>query len=145
MTGPRERRATVPAAGSDGGDDPVLGEDGTLVGGSPPSRIGELVRALAGRRRWGERLEGAVVFRRWSDLVGPELAGRCEPVRLAGGVLTIRAESSAWATEVRYLAGTLTDRAGEVLRPGLVRQVRVVVGPLQGTTPTSPDGGERRT
>lgn len=143
MTGPRERRVTVPAAGSDD-DDPVLGEDGTLVGGSPPSRIGELVRALAGRRRWGERLEGAVVFRRWSDLVGPQLAGRCEPVRLAGGVLTIRAESSAWATEVRYLAGTLTDRAAEVLRPGLVRQVRVVVGPLQGT-PACPDGGERRT
>ncbi|HEX2026426.1 MAG TPA: DUF721 domain-containing protein [Nitriliruptorales bacterium] len=127
----------------DHGDDEVLGEDGVVAGGSPPRRIGELVRALAGRRRWEERLEGAVVFRRWHELVGPELAMRCEPVRLAGGVLTIRAESSAWATEVRYLAGALTDRAAEVLRPGLVQRVRVVVGPLQAT-PAPTERGERR-
>ncbi|MGH3443346.1 MAG: DciA family protein [Nitriliruptorales bacterium] len=109
-------------------------EDDTLRTAGSPRALGELLEALAERRRWGARLEAAGIFSSWDEIVGPDFARRCEPVRLAGGVLVVRAESQAWATQIGYLEGEIRRRADEALRPGLVRQVKVTVGPLQGTT-----------
>lgn len=120
-------------------DEPV--EDGELVHTDEdtlevrrsPSLLGDAVSDVVGRRRWGDRLEGAAIFRVWEDVVGDDLARRCEPVKLVGGRLVVRAENPAWATEVRYLTTTIIERADEVLRPGLVQQVDVVVGDLRGS------------
>lgn len=109
-------------------------EDETLRTTGTPRSLGELLGAMAKRRRWGARLEAAGIFATWEKIVGRDLARRCEPVRLAGGVLVVRAESQAWATQVGYLEGEIRRRADESLRPGLVRQLKVTVGPLQGTT-----------
>lgn len=119
-------------------DDPI--EDGELVHTDEdtlevrrsPSLLGDALSDVVGRRRWSDRLEGAGIFRVWEDVVGTDLAQRCEPVKLVGGRLVVRAENPAWATEVRYLTTTIIERADEVLRPGLVQQVDVVVGDLRG-------------
>ena len=120
----------------------VRDEEDTLRRKRGPAPVAAVLGDLARQRRWGRRLEGAAVFGRWEQLVGPELARRCEPVRLVGGVLVIRAESQAWATEVSYLTGQLTERAEEVLGADLVREVRIVVGPLGRGPGSSTDGGE---
>ncbi len=118
-------------------DDPdeqdlVATDEDTLEVRRAPSALGETLRELIVRRGWRDRLEGAGIFRVWETIVGPELAQRCEPVRLVGGRLVVRAENAAWATQVRYLTATITERADEVLRPGLVRRVDVIVGELRG-------------
>lgn len=118
----------------------VRDEDDTLRPVRGPSPIGDLVGGLASKRGWGSRLEGARIFAAWPDLVGEEVARRCEPVRLAGGVLVVRAESSAWATQLTYLTATIVRRADEVLRPGLVREVRIVIAGAE----RSPERGSRR-
>ena len=58
--------------------------------------------------------------------------GWAEPVRLHGGVLVLRVDSPAWATQVRYLTGGLAKRANEVLGEGSVQRITLVTGPLQG-------------
>lgn len=128
--------------GPDGEEVWVRDGDDTLRRKRGPSPVAAVLGDLARKRRWGRRLEGAAVFGRWEQLVGPELAQRCEPVRLVGGVLVIRAESQAWATQVGYLTGQLTERAEEVLGADLVREVRIVVGPLRETGGSSTDAGE---
>ena len=40
----------------------------------------------------------------WSTLVGPEIAEHCEYVSFSGGALTVRASSTSWATQLRFLA-----------------------------------------
>lgn len=127
---------------ADGEEVWVRGEDDTLRRKRGPARVAAVLGDLARKRRWGRRLEGAAVFGRWEQLVGPELAQRCEPVRLVGGVLVIRAESQAWATQVGYLTGQLSERAEEVLGADLVREVRIVIGPLRTDGATSTDPGE---
>lgn len=117
--------------GEDEGDLVHTDED-TLEVRRRPTPIGRSLQDLVRRRGWRDRLEGAGIFRVWEQVVGPELAERCEPVRLAGGRLLIRAENAAWATQVRYLTTTITERADEVLRPGLVTSVDVMVGDLRG-------------
>jgi hypothetical protein len=99
---------------------------------SPPTPVGETLGAFVRRRGWDERLRGATAWSRWDDIVGPDLAARCEPVRLAGGTLLVRAENQVWATQLRYLTAQLLQNAERVLGPGTVREVRIVVGPLEG-------------
>lgn len=97
-----------------------------------PAPVGDALKQFLDRRGWGERLTGATASQRWDDIVGPDLAVRCEPVRLAGGTLVVRAESQVWATQLRYLLPQLVANANEVLGGHQVREVRLVVGPLEG-------------
>jgi hypothetical protein len=102
-----------------------------------PTVVGDTLAGVLRRRGWGERLQAATLEGRWADLVGPQLAERCEPVRLAGGCLVVRAESQAWATQLRYLHTQLQTNANALLGSTVVREVRLVVGPLE----RDPGGG----
>lgn len=101
--------------------------------GPAPRPLEALLSAAVSRRRWGARLEGARIHERWREIVGDQLGRHTEPVRLRGGVLVLRAESQAWATQVHYLGSELAARANAVLGPDQVTTVRVVTGALKGT------------
>lgn len=107
-------------------------EDSASPDGRPekpvPPPVADLVGAIASRRGWGARLRGARVHAAWAEIAGEELARHVQPVRLAGGVLVVRAESPAWATQVSYLAPQLLQRANEVLGDGEVTTVTVQSG-----------------
>jgi len=126
----RRRPADVPPSADDWtvaeSDEPTL----TRVEG-PTALSGELAK-VARRPGWGERLGAARVWAAWDEMVGEELAAHCEPVRLAGRVLVVRADTPAWATQLRYLTSQLIERAEVALGPGSVREVRVTVGSLEG-------------
>lgn len=92
-----------------------------------PEPIGDLLDDVIRNRRWGERLRGATVFDRWEQVVGPELAQHCEPVRLAGGVLTVSASSPTWATQLRYLSARIQLNVNQALGEPVVTSVSVVV------------------
>lgn len=62
---------------------------------------------------------------RWDSLVGAELAAHCRPESLEDGVLTLVAESTAWATQVRLLGRQVVERVNHELGAGVVRSVRV--------------------
>lgn len=112
---------TLPDPGSDG-----------LRRTTAPAPLGDALREALARRGWQERLTGADAAHRWEGIVGADLAARCEPVRLAGGTLVIRAESQVWATQLRYLHTQLRANTDRVLGAGTVREIRVEVGPLRG-------------
>ncbi len=61
----------------------------------------------------------------WDSLVGPELAAHCRPEKLEGTELTLVAESTAWATQVRMLAPTVLARLTEGLGAGVVTRLHV--------------------
>lgn len=127
-----ERRAYDPRPPTD--DDWTLADDDERLRIlSRPQPVGELLEGFLRSRRWEARVQDATVFSRWADVVGPDLASRCEPVRLARGNLLVRAESQVWATQLNYMLPQLAQRANEELGDGTVRQVKVVVGRLQGT------------
>lgn len=138
----RARQARERAAAERAGFDPrppddedwtVGAEDSdALVRLTPPTAVTETLQELIRRRGWTERLRGASAWSRWDTIVGPELAQRCEPVRLVKGVLTVRAESQVWATQLRYMLPQLRGNIEAALGPGSVRDVTVVVGPLEG-------------
>jgi predicted nucleic acid-binding Zn ribbon protein len=65
------------------------------------------------------------VFGRWAQIVGPDLAAHTAPDGLADGELTVMADSTAWATQLRLLAAELVRKLNEELGDGAVRRVKV--------------------
>lgn len=130
----RQRRAARDRreSGAPTGDDwtaPSPDHDDAVQRVHAPVELGELLHQAVRRRAWQDRLRGAAALGRWSDIVGPELAGRCEPVRVAGGTLVLRTGDPAWATQLTYLQRHLLDRVNGVLGPATVVRVQVIVGP----------------
>lgn len=93
-----------------------------------PKPLGELLETLVAGLGWRERLATGRLRDAWARAVGEQVAAHSEPVRLARGVLTVRAESGAWATELALLGTSLAERADAFLGGGLVREVKVVAG-----------------
>jgi predicted nucleic acid-binding Zn ribbon protein len=79
--------------------------------------------------RGTDRVQIGGVFGRWDDAVGDTVAAHVRPVRLDNGVLTVEADEPAWATQVKFLSGTITARLAEVAGVHVERvEVRVVRG-----------------
>jgi len=73
----------------------------------------------------------------WASVVGAHVAARSEPTRLQRGVLHVRADGGAWASELVLLTSVLKDKANEFLGPDSVRDVRIEAGLARA--PTDPD------
>lgn len=93
-----------------------------------PKPLADLLPTLVAGRGWGERLALGRLREAWAEVVGPQVASRSEPVRLARGALTVRAEAGAWASELALLAPSIVQRADRYLGGGLVRELQVVTG-----------------
>jgi predicted nucleic acid-binding Zn ribbon protein len=61
-------------------------------------------------------------------VVGAEIAAHCRPEHFEDGVLAVRADSTAWATQVRLLVPSLLRKLDEEVGEGTVTKV-VVQGP----------------
>ncbi len=107
------------------------GSRGGYSGAGPdprdPQRFGTLLRRFLADRGWEATAATATVLARWDALVGAEIAAHCQPVSLRDGELTLAAESTAWATQLRLPAvrDTLLARIRAELGPEVVRRVRV--------------------
>lgn len=136
----RAERATFDPSPPDDEDWTVAEEQtDALVRVRAPSSLDETLQELVRRRGWDERLRGASAWARWEAIVGSELAQRCEPLKLVRGVLTIRAESQVWATQLRYMIPQLRANVERAIGARSVHDVVIVVGKLEGRR--EPDQG----
>jgi predicted nucleic acid-binding Zn ribbon protein len=90
-----------------------------------PQPLNAAIGGLIDERGWALAAATGSVFGRWAQIVGPELAAHTAPDGLVGGELTISADSTAWATQVRLLAGQLVRRLNTELGDGVVQKVKV--------------------
>jgi predicted nucleic acid-binding Zn ribbon protein len=90
-----------------------------------PQPLGSLVSRLAKDRGWAEKLSGGEVFSRWSALVGADVAEHAEPIVLRDGELTVQADSTAWATQLRLLQRQLLAKIAAGVGNGVVKRLKV--------------------
>ncbi len=79
-----------------------------------PVPISQSLDSVMRSLRGTDRIAIGGVFGRWDDAVGEAVAAHVRPVRLDEGVLTVEAEDPAWATQVKFLSGTIISRLAEV-------------------------------
>ncbi len=54
------------------------------------------------------------VFGRWEEAVGAAVAAHVQPVKLDGTTLVVKVDDPAWATQLKFLEGTVKQRLLEV-------------------------------
>lgn len=103
--------------------------DPTLSGAHPdardPAPLGAVVDKLVIESGWSADLAVHGVFGRWGSIVGPEVAAHCTPESFLDGVVTVRTDSTAWATQLKLLAPTVVRRLNEELGHGTVSRIDV--------------------
>jgi predicted nucleic acid-binding Zn ribbon protein len=91
-----------------------------------PQTVSATMSSLFRDRGWVQEVSVGGVIGRWRDVVGDHIADHCTPETFAEGVLVVRADSSAWAQQLKMLAPELVRRMAEDIGDGVVREVRVL-------------------
>jgi predicted nucleic acid-binding Zn ribbon protein len=99
-----------------------------------PQSLTAAIDGLISEQGWAHSAAVGTVFGHWAQIVGSDLAAHTTPESLTDGELTIAGVSTAWATQVRLLAGQLVHRLNTELGDGSVRRVKVR-GPASGPRP----------
>jgi predicted nucleic acid-binding Zn ribbon protein len=100
--------------------------------GDDPQPLGAAIGGLLADEGWTLAAATGSVFGRWAQIVGGDLAAHTTPEKLTDGELTVAADSTAWATQVRLLSGQLVKRLNAEMGDGTVLRVRVT-GPVTST------------
>ena len=110
-----------------------------------PRRVGEHLDSAT--RGLGVPKAGilALVFSKWAELVGPDIAAHAEPRSLRDGVLLVVVDQPAWAAQLRYLGADLVAKIAAFAGSSEVVTVefRVVAGGLSEPREKSSRRGSR--
>jgi predicted nucleic acid-binding Zn ribbon protein len=90
-----------------------------------PQPFGAVLGQLMKARGWQRPAAEARLFGDWVAVVGEEIASHCRPVKLENGELTIEAESTAWATQLRLLGNRLLRRVTGDVGGDLVKRLSI--------------------
>ncbi|MFM9877107.1 MAG: DUF721 domain-containing protein [Rhodoglobus sp.] len=85
--------------------------EGTSVPFAPgrdPQELANVIESLAASMGWTSPLARSELIASWSEIVGAETAAHSEPIGAEDGVLTVRCDSTAWATQLRLMRGQIT-------------------------------------
>ena len=96
-----------------------------------PQRLGKATADLAQSRGWTGRVAEGTVFGQWTEVVGEQIAEHATPTALRDGVLTVVAESTAWATQLRMVQSQLLAKIAAAVGDGVVTSLKI-------TGPSSP-------
>ncbi|OBI12763.1 hypothetical protein A5712_06470 [Mycobacterium sp. E2327] len=138
-----EARAAARAQGKDAGRGRavpsaprrVAGQRRSWSGPGPdvrdPQPLGRLARDLAKKRGWTAHVAEGTVLGHWSSVVGHQIADHATPTALNEGVLSVTAESTAWATQLRMMQAQLLAKIAAAVGNGVVTSLKI-------TGPTAP-------
>ncbi|MCW6008893.1 DciA family protein [Micromonospora sp. CPCC 205371] len=90
-----------------------------------PQKFGDVLDRLVKARGWQGPTAEATVFGAWERVVGPDVAKHSRPIKLDNGELTVEAESTAWATQMRLLAASLLQRIAVEVGHDVVRKLHI--------------------
>ncbi|QUR65675.1 DUF721 family protein [Mycobacterium spongiae] len=90
-----------------------------------PELLGSAARDLAKRRGWSAHVAEGTVLGQWGSVVGQHIAEHATPTALNEGVLSVTAESTAWATQLRLLQAQLLAKIAAAVGDGVVRSLRI--------------------
>lgn len=90
-----------------------------------PRPVAAALEDLVSARGWTVPVAEISAVDRWVEVVGPDIAGRTTAQSLVDGVLTVRAATTAWATQLRLMAPQILHRLNTELGHGTVTRIAV--------------------
>ena len=132
-----EARAAARAQGKDAGRGRAAPPSGRRVAGQrrrwsgpgpdvrDPQPLGSVAREVAKKRGWSAHVAEGTVLGHWSVVVGQQIAEHATPVGLSDGVLSVTAESTAWATQLRMIQAQLLAKIAAAVGNGVVTSLKI--------------------
>lgn len=90
-----------------------------------PRLLDTEVDRLVSSRGWSTDVQVGAVIGRWTPIVGAEVASHVQPLGFDGTVLTVQADSTAWATQMRLLTHSVLTRIEAEVGTGVVTEITV--------------------
>jgi len=94
-----------------------------------PQTLAAAARDLARTRGWSTRVAEGTVFGQWQTVVGEQIAAHASPTALREGVLSVSAETTAWATQLRMVQAQLLAKIAAAVGDEVVTKLKIV-GPV---------------
>jgi predicted nucleic acid-binding Zn ribbon protein len=92
--------------------------------GRDPHALGDVIDALSQRMGWTSPLARGELLAHWPELVGEETAAHAVPVGIEDGVLAVRCDSTAWATQLRLMRAKVTTEIARRFPEAGIESVR---------------------
>ncbi|WP_433054198.1 DUF721 domain-containing protein [Dactylosporangium sp. CS-033363] len=102
-----------------------------------PQPFGSVLDRLVKQRGWARPTREARIFGEWAKVVGEDIAAHSRPIKLEDGELTIEAESTAWATQLKMLATKLLAGIAREVGHNVVKRLHIH-GPSQPSWSNGP-------
>jgi predicted nucleic acid-binding Zn ribbon protein len=99
---------------------------GARPDGRDPAKLSAAVDRLVESKGWSTELSVHTLLARWGLLVGSVNAAHSHPEAYADTVLTVRTDSTAWATQLRMMAPQLVAMLNDQLGQGTITLVKIL-------------------
>ena len=87
--------------------------------------VGEALEEVISERGWTTQVSVHLLLGRWPELVGSAVAAHSRPESYERGVVLIRCDSTAWATQLRLMAPQLLARLNDSLGDGTITRLNI--------------------
>ena len=108
---------------------PITGRRRRWSGPGPdardPQSFSAATRDLAQSRGWSKQVAEGSVLGQWATVVGDQIADHAIPTSLRDGVLTVSAESTAWATQLRMVQAQLLAKIAAAVGDVVVTTMKI--------------------
>ena len=79
-------------------------------GGRDPEGLGAVMDSLTSKLGWSSPLARSELLASWLEIAGVDTAEHSAPVGIEDGVLTVKCDSTAWATQLRLMRVQIMGR-----------------------------------
>lgn len=86
--------------------------------------LGDVIDALTSTLGWNSPLAQSDLLSSWGEIAGVETAEHSQPAGIDDGVLTVRCDSTAWATQLRLMRSEIATRVATRYPEAGIRTIR---------------------
>ena len=86
--------------------------------------LGDVIDSLTATLGWDSNLAQSELLEHWIEIAGEETAQHSVPVAIEDGTLTVRCDSTAWATQLRIMRVQITSEIASKYPDAGIQSIR---------------------
>lgn len=107
--------------------------------GMRQGELGQLVGELFREQKKQPHLMVSLLRHHWPAIVGPKLAAKTHPARIARGTLWINAADASWAYQLQFLKNEILQSVQAFLGSQTIGELRFKMGEIPAPDPQPPE------
>ncbi|TBT95546.1 DUF721 domain-containing protein [Propioniciclava tarda] len=92
---------------------------------SDPTALGDALGELIAEQGWTTEVSVHALLGRWPSIVGDAVAQHSTPESFVAGIVTIRTDSTAWASQLRLMTPQLLAKLNAAVGEGTIKRLTI--------------------